>query len=195
MYRGSYKALDDTVLLSLIKEQDKTAENELYYRYRGFSVVLTRELKSQYHSVVDQEFDDLVGIGLIAFYKALDSYNATGKFYSYWRKIAYHEMIRYISEASQYYAWRNSCYNSKNIIKTFESEDEGINKDMILEDIERILNDVNNNIKSTDKDMFYDYLNSLTYNEIAAKYGISYMTAKRRIEKISQLIANILFNN
>ena len=98
------KKISDDLLVMLIRNNSPEAEKALVNKYKGFSIILAKEVLENcaYRELID--IDDLVGCGLETLFKSIENYkNSDGRFYYYWKKCAKKEMVRYLKENENYF--------------------------------------------------------------------------------------------
>ena len=181
------KYLNDAVLISMVKEGNESAFKELLVRFHRLIHSLAGRTLHQYRETTYASFEDLISIGEVALYKTALRYKKGDCFESYWRKTATRDMIDYIMACPLIQTL--SYFNSDNFVLGHSD----LANFYILEDeIMQVVNNPKYHIEEIDRSLFYKRIDGYEYEELGKMYGLSYSTVKRKVERVQQLVNNIL---
>lgn len=195
--------MKDIELLALYREYgDLTAYKVLFERYTKYSKIISSEIVESFRFEYSLDFSELMQIGLFAFSVAAKNFKFDNiSFKAFWRKIAKNEMMNAVYEeiAQHKFTLRSQILEERSDNSfghvnphSFSSGVEGA-ENMLMEDIEKYLFNPKNGIKEEYANMFLEYLDNQNVKYLAAKYGLSDKTTRRKINEIRRkIIINVL---
>lgn len=186
----------DEFLVSEFRRGNTVVETELMRRYKKRSIGLVDKIYPDYIGHTYAEFDELVNIGMLAVYTALNNYDSTkSKFRVYWEQIATHNILKAIKDSFREAINRKKLSSSKTV---FEGENYFISspiteeENFVREDIHLIFKLNKHLFKKGDKELLLDFMDGYGYVEIAERRHWSYQRVKRRMNIIREVLKDIL---
>lgn len=167
-------------------------------RFTYASKRLAKEIYKDFIGRTKAEYEDLVAIGLCAFCVSLKKFNHDGYFFSFWKQIAYHDMIEHIKRFS--IAMRVEGEYVDVIVDDVDewclaSDDcvsEEVWNSILINSALSVLQDPKYKFSKKDQAIFIYYLNGYSTSEISDMMGTGYHNIHSKIKRISGEIANIL---
>ena len=189
--------LSDAELICLYKDGDETAESILVYRYRGFSFILARAMYESYGAKFYLDVDDLSSIALFSLFVAIDKFDGKKPFYPYWKKVAQHQMMKHINDASSFYknillASTDGYLTNGSPIVTAFSSDNSFEKNDLYERVTEYLSRPDTKVSEDELNVFLLYLDGYSIPEMVELTGFNYSKVRRTLNKIRKKLKNFL---
>lgn len=186
----------DEFLVSEFRRGNTLVETELMRRYKRRSIGLVDAIYPDYVGHTYAEFDELVNIGMLAVYTALNNYDETkSKFRIYWEQIAVHSILKAIKDSYKEAVKRKKLNSNKTVFEGesfFVSSPITEEEDFLREDIQLIFKLNKHLFKRGDRELLLDFMDGYGYVEIAKKRHWSYQRVKRRMNFIRAVLKDIL---
>ncbi|MDP4120819.1 MAG: sigma-70 family RNA polymerase sigma factor [Bacillota bacterium] len=185
-----YKSCSDSALTTLIKSGDNVAFNELTARY----IYLIRKKTSDFH-VEGFESDDLMQEGLMGLLSAAKSYdpNSPTKFSTY-AAVCIERRLLTVCRGAQRQKHiplnRSLSLNDSIVIDTIDLSSDPMEKILINEATEDLLQRVKKTFSVMESKVFSDYLSGLSYSEIAKKLAVSEKSVDNALQRIRKKLKN-----
>lgn len=189
-------------LVRLYRDNDMDAFNELFKRIQRAATIEANHIYIKYKDASRVEKQELVATAICSFMKAVYKYRFSGGFYSFWKKLAVHDMIESVISYSVLFSsnmlYKEVTLGEDNGIDTFFASDddvkEGVSQSDIYEKVLETLNDPKNNFTEEDKQMLILFIHGYTYNDISELTGYSYFKVRFRVTRLIDRLKNILNN-
>ena len=173
----NYKELSDEQLIGVIRQGDKTAMDYLIDKYRN---LVKREIREVYMIGADSE--DLMQEGMIGLFKAIRDYNEERKasFYTFALLCIKRQVYSAVTSSNRkknaplnnyisFYAEDDEEYHR--LIDTLIAEDESNPEINVLnrERVGGLMNKIETSLSKLEREVLAQYLDGLSYAEIAEK--------------------------
>lgn len=183
MNSADYKALDDTELLPLIGK-DEAAYSELISRHIG----TVRRLAHLY-SLNPSDCDDLVSEGIVGLLNAVRTFDGSkgASFSTYAYACANNRILTALKKSSRI----RGCEEN---IDDYNLEGEASPESIVInrEEIGEVFSLIEKGLSKTEKRVFEEYLSGSSYQETAARLGISLKSVDNALLRVRRKLRSKL---
>lgn len=192
---------DDDIVFMYKAEPSDDLEAEIMNRYKIHAKKLAGEIFKKFKFLYQVEFEDIYCIGLASIFVSIRGFkNGMKGFFQYWKICATRDIHDYISQFSindlSYLPHINEAHEEeRNYFKMMRQTQCVLNDEYALfTDLARIMENKKYGFSKLDQDIFYFYVSGYSIHEIALHFSLKYSTTRRRLTKLKEKIADILFN-
>lgn len=185
-------------MVRVYKDGDSDALSELIKRFKSFGYKEALFVFNKYKDVSKVEIRDLNQICMLSLMVALKRYKGNEGFYTFWKKIAYHNMMDEVKISSTLFL-SDFSFREMNLDADIDSfiacEDnvsQEVSKNSLMFQVIEILEEKKYGFRDIDKRIFLNYIQGFSYTEISELYGLKYATVRQRIKRIVEKIRFIL---
>lgn len=167
----NYSCLNDEKLVSLCKENDQGAWDELYKRYLTVASIVSNRFAD-----VCAEKDDMIQEGILGLMAAVASYKSDGaaRFSTYAGTCIKNRIVNFVRNSSaKGFLGKNAAlqlFSDEEIADTALTPDELA---VLKSEATRAQHAINSTLTQREREVFNFYLCSMTYEEIAQKLNMS----------------------
>ncbi len=183
--------MTDNQLIALAQKGDVSAMEQLFNRYKTFVMLLARNFY-----LVGGDTDDLVQEGMMAFYKAINTFDCARNvnFKNYARTVVTRHLINIVKSAnSNKYSPLNDRIklNEQGELETtdgvFQLDSLTPNPEVDVlseENVKMTLNKINAVLSEYERNIFDLYMQGYSYVDIATKLGVSNKSVDNALNRI-----------
>lgn len=188
----SKKLLLDEELIAMMENGDVIASHEFYNRYYEYAKTLAAVFYSS-NKRLGVSLDELVSIALETTYVVLRKYknDTIYNFYPYWRKVAEHEIIRFLIEAKKKINDRITYVEDESDSLLLQIDNQDSYAEILKEEIERVLDPIKDTFPKETKIILFLYVEGYKIEEISKLVGLNKNQVKYRLKTIRDKIKGI----
>lgn len=183
MLQADYKALDDTCLISLIGK-DEAAYSELISRHIG----TVRRLAHLYSSN-PSDCDDLVSEGIVGLLNAVRTFDGSkgASFSTYAYACVNNRILNALKKSSR-------IINCEENIDNLNLEGSATPESIVInrEELGEVFSLIEKGLSKTEKSVFEEYLSGSSYQEIAARLGLSLKSVDNALMRVRRKLRSKL---